>query len=212
MRVLIVDDHPLLRLGARQLVKDSWPDASIDEADTLAGAVQAFQASRPDVVLLDLQLPDADGVESAVRMLRLAHEVPVLIVSQNSESAYAERLLQLGACGYVQKDRAADELMLAVRRVLAGGRYVSPDLADQLAARLGGKRAAALPHEALTAQEFRVMQLIAAGQAPAQIAQAMHLSPKTVGSYRARIFEKTGWHSNAELTKYCMHHGLTSVP
>ena len=110
MRVLIVDDHPLLRLGARQIVQDSWPSAVIDEAETLAGAVQAFQADRPDVVLLDLQLPDADGVESAARMLRLARDVPVLIVSQNSEAAYASRLLQLGAHGYVQKDRAVHEL------------------------------------------------------------------------------------------------------
>ena len=130
------------------------PPTEWELGQTLAGAVQAFQAARPDAVLLDLQLPDADGVESAARMLRLARDVPVLIVSQNSEAAYASRLLQLGAHGYVQKDRAAHELATALRRVLAGGRYVSPELAEQLAGQIGGRSSAtSLPHEALTAQE-----------------------------------------------------------
>lgn len=212
MRVLIVDDHPLLRLGARQIVEGCWPDAVVEEAETLAAAVRALQAARPDVVLLDLRLPDADGIESAARMIRLAHDVPVLILSQNAETTHAARLLQLGAKGYVQKDRAASELLTALQRVLAGGRYLSPELADHLVGRLdGGRPAMHLPHESLTTQEFRVMQQIAAGRTPAQIAQTMHLSPKTVGSYRARIFEKTGWRTNAQMTQYCVQHGLLAV-
>jgi len=134
----------------------------------------------------------------------------VLVVSQNAESAFAARLLQMGVRGYLQKDRAGEELVGALRRVLAGHRFVSVDLADRLVELMdGGRGTSSLPHEALTTQEFRVMQLIAAGRTPAQIAAAMHLSPKTVGSYRARIFEKTGWHTNAEMTKYCLQHGLT---
>lgn len=211
MHVLIIDDHPLLRIGARHLVSAAWPDATFDEADALADGVRAFQARRPDVVLLDLQLPDATGIESAARMLRLAGEVPVLVVSQNQEMAFAARLLRLGVRGYLPKHRTADELVTALRRVLEGGRYMTPETAGQLVELLeAGPRGDGLPHEALSTQEFRVMQLIAAGRTPAQIGELMHLSAKTVGSYRARIFEKTGWRSTAELAKYCLQHGLTA--
>lgn len=210
MRFLIIDDHPLLRMGARQVLESHWAGACVDEAETLAEGMRHFQAARPDIVLLDLQLPDSDGIEGAARMLRVVGSVPVLVVSQNAESAYAARLLELGVRGFLPKDRAGAELAGAVRRVLDGGRYLTADMADRLVDLMAsGTRRGALPHEGLSIQEFRVMQQIAAGHTPAQIAEAMHLSVKTVGSYRARIFEKTGWRSNAELVKYCLHHGLT---
>lgn len=209
MRVLIVDDHPLLRMGVRTLIESTWPGATIDEAETLAAALAAVRAAPPDVVLLDLQLPDATGVDGAARMLRAAGEVPVLVLSQNTESTHAARLLRMGVRGFLPKDRAPAELATALRRVLDGGRYMTPETAGQLVELLeAGPRAEALPHEALSAQEFRVMQQIAAGRTPAQIGETMHLSAKTVGSYRARIFDKTGWRTNAELTRYCVEHDL----
>lgn len=209
MRMLIVDDHPIMRVGVRQLILLEWPEAEIQEAPTLAQALAICQAAVPDVVVLDLSLPDASGVESATRMLRVLKSTPVLVLSLNAEAAYASRLLQMGVAGYLPKDRAGDELVLALKRVLGGGRYVTASMADHLLGLLSGKPAHTLPHEQLSTQEHRVMLLIAAGSAPAAIAEAMNLSVKTVGTYRARILEKAGWKNNTELTKYCVQNGLT---
>jgi len=211
MRVLLVDDHPIMRMGVAALVREEWPDANVDEAPTIAAALGSIAAARPDIVILDLSLPDASGVEGAQRVLRAAAGVPLLVLSLNAESAYAARLMQMGASGYLPKDRAGEELRTALRRIHEGGRYVTASMADHLLGLLSGKAPEELPHEQLSAQEHRIMLLIAAGRTPAQIADVMHLSVKTVGSYRARIFEKSGWKNNIELTKYCVQHGLTNL-
>ncbi|HEY0953910.1 MAG TPA: response regulator transcription factor [Roseateles sp.] len=211
MRVLVVDDHPLMRMGISQLVLQEWPDARIAEAPTIAEALTLGASLRPELITLDLSLPDAQGTEGASRLLRAFAGVPLLVLSLNAEAAYAARLMQMGASGYLPKDRAADELRVALRRLAEGGRYVTSSMADHLLALLSGKAPDALPHEQLSSQEHRVMLLIAAGKTPAQIADTMHLSVKTVGSYRARILEKAGWANNTELTKYCVQHGLTDI-
>ncbi|MDY0748655.1 response regulator transcription factor [Paucibacter sp. R3-3] len=211
MRVLLVDDHPLMRVGVAHLVREEWPDAIVDEAATIAAALERIAAARPDLVVLDLSLPDSSGLEGASRVLRVLHNVPLLVLSLNAEAAYAARLMQMGAAGYLPKDRAAEELRSALRRLYEGGRYVTASMADHLLGLLSGKAPQTLPHEQLSAQEHRVMLLIAEGRAPAYIAEVMHLSVKTVGSYRARIFEKAGWKNNTELTKYCVQHGLTAL-
>ncbi|WP_077032993.1 response regulator transcription factor [Pelomonas sp. KK5] len=211
MRLLLVDDHPLMRVGVSHLVREEWPDIAIDEADTIAAALARIAAHKPDLVVLDLSLPDASGLEGASRVLRALPGVPLLVLSLNAEAAYAARLMQMGAAGYLPKDRAADELRTALRRLHQGGRYVTASMADHLLGLLSGKAPESLPHEQLSAQEYRVMLLMASGATPAQIAETMHLSVKTVGSYRARIFEKAGWKNNTELTKYCVQHGLTTL-
>ena len=211
MRLLIVDDHPLMRMGITQLVLQEWPDAQIDEAPTIADALTRIAAARPDLITLDLSLPDSQGTEGASRLLRTLPGVPLLVLSLNAEAAYAARLLQMGVSGYLPKDRAPEELRVALRRLSEGGRYVTSAMADHLLGLLSGKAPDALPHEQLSTQEHRVMLLIAAGKTPAQIADTMHLSVKTVGSYRARILEKAGWANNTELTKYCVQHGLTEL-
>lgn len=208
MRVLIVDDHPILRLGVRQLAETAFTDAVIDEADTIEGAVALFQANPAQLIVLDLTLPDASGTEGPSRMLSIANGVPILVLSLNAESAFAARLLQMGVAGYLPKAKAPDELVTAMRRLAEGHRYVTAAMADHLVGLLSGGPDT-LPHERLSAQEFRVMQLIASGESPAQIAQKMDLSVKTVSSYRARILAKAGWSNNTELTKYCVQHGLT---
>lgn len=209
MRFLIVDDHPILRLGVRQLIEAAWPQAQVDEASTLEAAVAAFAAHPADLVVLDLALPDAAGVEGPARMLRVARGVPILVLSLRTESAFAARLMQMGVAGYLPKERTGDELVLAMRRVLDGGRHVTAELADRLLELLDGRSPDQLPHERLSTQEYRVMQLIAAGRGASDIASAMNLSVKTVSSYRARILAKAGWANNNELTKYCVLHGLT---
>ena len=163
MRLLIVDDHPLMRMGITQLVRQEWPDAQIDEAPTIAEALQRIAAARPDLVTLDLSLPDSQGTEGANRLLRVLTGVPLLVLSLNAEAAYAARLLQMGVSGYLPKDRAPEELRVALRRLSDGGRYVTSAMADHLLGLLSGKAPDALPHEQLSAQEHRVMLLIAAG-------------------------------------------------
>ena len=211
MRFLIVDDHPIMRLGVKQLIQGHWPSAVLDEASTIAEGLQLGLANKPDALVLDLSLPDASGTEGASRMLRALMGVPVLVLSLNAESAYAARLLQMGVSGYLPKDKATEELVVALQRLLQGGRYVTAAMADHLLGLLSGATPGQLAHEQLSAQEHRVMLLIAAGKTPAEIADTMHLSAKTVGTYRARILEKTGWRNNTELTKYCVQHGLTDI-
>ncbi len=207
-RFLIVDDHPVMRLGVRQLVAGEWPSSTIDEAETLADALQQLAREGADLVVLDLGLPDTEGVEGVARVLRMARGRPVLVMSQQAEPSLVAQLMRLGAAGFLPKNSATTELVPALRRLLAGGRHVSPGLAEHLLGLLDGREADREPHERLTTQEFRVMQLIAAGRTPAQIATVMHLSVKTVGSYRARILAKTGWSGTAELVRYCTLHRL----
>ncbi len=209
MKFLIADDHPIIRVGIRQLIAQEWPTAQIDEAETIDEAVQMVRDHAPDVVVLDLVMPGATGTEGVVRVLRVAGAAPILVLSANAESAFASRLLAMGVSGYLPKDRAAHELVIALRRLLEGRRYVTASMADHLIDALGAKSTPALAHALLSTQEHRVMLLISAGKTPAQIAQAMRLSVKTVGTYRARVLQKTGWKNNIELTKYCLQHGLT---
>lgn len=208
MKLLIVDDHPIVRMGLRRLIEVEWPGAEVGEAGTIAEALDVLAALQPEIVILDVALPDAQGTEGLARMRR-ATQVPILMLSLNKDPTYAQRLLQMGAAGYLSKDKTGEELVSAINRVMANGRYVPPDLADRLLTLLEGRSLTTLPHEWLTPQEYRVMALIAAGHRPAYIAQVMHLSVKTVGNYRTRILAKTGWRNNIELTKYCVQHQLT---
>jgi two-component system invasion response regulator UvrY len=210
MRVLVVDDHPILRFGVRQLVTHRWPHADVDEAATLGDAVASCHAARPDVVVLDLVLPDTSGTEGVATMLKAADGVPLLVLSVHEELAYAARVLKMGASGYLPKDRASDDLVTAIERLLEGRRFVTASMAEHLMALLEGKMPSKPVHELLSLQEHRVMLLIADGKSPAQIATIMSLSVKTIGTYRARIMEKTGWRNNTDLTKYCVEHALTA--
>ncbi|WP_293780084.1 response regulator transcription factor [uncultured Oxalicibacterium sp.] len=209
MKYLVVDDHPIMRLGIKQLLFGRWPDATINEAESITAAVQRCAEDRPDLIVLDLSLPDVSGTEGVTRMLRAAKGVPLLVLSLNAESVYAARVLQMGASGYVPKDLAAEELVTAIERILAGRRYVTPSMADRLLDILDGKQMEQLPHEQLSAQEYRVMLLLAAGKGANEIGETMHVSAKTVSTYTARILQKTGWKNKIEMTKYCVQHGLT---
>ncbi|KQV95778.1 response regulator transcription factor [Rhizobacter sp. Root1221] len=209
MRFLIVEDHPIMRVGERQLIERAWPDAVIDEASTLAEALAHVADQAPTAIVMDLALPDASGTDGISAMLHAAPASPILVLSFNAESAYAARLLQMGAAGYLPKDRAGDELVEALQRLVQGRRYVTASMADHLVDLLGGRANQALPHQSLSEQEYRVMLSIAAGRPPAQTAEVMGVSVKTVGTYRTRLFTKMRIKSNVELAKYCLQHGLT---
>lgn len=207
MKLLLVEDHPIFRFGVRQLIAQRWPDALIEEAGTLAEALASVRKTPYDIALVDLNLPDSEGIEVVSQLHRAIPGLRLLVLSLNAEAAYAQRALKTGASGYLAKDRAADELIAAIERITAGGRYITASLAEQLADMMSGERTNS-PHDELSAQEYRVMIHLAEGRRIADIATAMHLSPKTVSTYRSRILEKLVLASNAELARYCLAHNL----
>jgi DNA-binding NarL/FixJ family response regulator len=207
MKILLLEDHPIVRLGVCQLITQHWPEAEIIEAETLAAGLLEVRRDGILAAVVDLNLPDAEGLESVSQLRRAAPNLRILVLSLNAETAYATRALQMGAAGYLNKDRAADELVIALERVMAGGRYITATLAERLAGLMLGESAKA-PHDELSPQEHRVLLHLAEGKRLTEIGELMHLSPKTVTTYKTRIFEKLGVSSNAELIRYCISHGL----
>jgi two-component system invasion response regulator UvrY len=210
MKILLVEDHPIFRFGVRHLIQQRWPDAVCGEAGSLAEALVAVRSETWNAAVVDLNLPDAEGVEVVSQLLRAAGGLRLLVLSLNAEAAYARRVLQLGAAGYLTKDRATEELVIALQRVAAGGRYIGDALAEQLVGLAMGEKEQ-LPHEALSNQEYRVMLQLAAGRRVGDIAEEMKLSPKTISTYRTRVLEKLGVASNAELARYCLGHGISDA-
>ncbi len=206
-RILLVDDHELLRHGTRQVLEGAIPGATVGEAGDAAAANALLGSGAWDLLVLDLNLPGRSGLE-LLQEVRSAHpDIKVLILSASPEEELAIRCLKLGASGYLTKASAAAELVVAVKKVLSGGRYVSAKLAELIAQELGGGEPAA-PHEVLSPRELQVLRLIAQGRSLREIGEELHLSEKTVATYRARIAEKLGISSNVELTRYALKHGL----
>lgn len=207
MNFLLLDDHPIFRLGARQLISQRWPAAALSDAGTLAEALVLVRQQAFEIAVVDLNLPDSTGIEVVSKLHRVAPDTKILVLSFNTEVTYARRALELGAAGYLAKNRAAEELVTALERIAAGGRYITASLAEQLADLLSGVRQE-VPHEGLSAQEYRVMIQLAEGGRVGDIAAAMNLSSKTISTYRSRILEKLRLTSNAELALYCADHHL----
>lgn len=207
MRILIADDHPLVRRGIRNLLEEEFPGASVCEVDDLTALLKSVRGATWDIVLLDLSMPNTSGLEGLLKIKRARPDIPVLVLSVHAEEQYAVRALKAGAMGYLTKGHAVEELLRAVKQVLARKRYVSPNLAEQIALNLTGGTDKPL-HEALSQQEFRVMCLIGQGRTAGEIAEQLHLSVKTVSTYRTRILEKMSMSTNAELVRYCVEHQL----
>jgi DNA-binding NarL/FixJ family response regulator len=207
IRVLLVDDHAIARNGVRLMLGTA---GDIDVAGEAADAQQALALLRQeafDVALLDITMPGMNGLD----LLRHLHSdypgMAVLMLSTYAEEIYAVRALKQGAAGYLTKDAPTAVLIDAVRRAAGGRKYVSPSLVEKLASLVSGDAAAA-GHEALSNRELEVFKLIALGEPLVQIGEKLHLSPNTVTTYRARILDKMGMSSNAELTRYALEHGL----
>lgn len=207
-RVLIVEDHPIVQLGLRQLIAGRWALATVDIAPTLAEAQTRVAQTPYDIAVVDLNLPDAAGLDTVTGLRRLAPKLRLLVLSLNDEAAYAQRVLQLGASGYLSKARAATELIQAMERIFEGRRYITASQAERIADMAVGQINQA-PHETLSTQEHRVMVYLAQGKRLTEIAESMHLSPKTITTYRARVLEKLGVGNNQGLLKYCLDHGIS---
>jgi two-component system, NarL family, invasion response regulator UvrY len=207
MKVLIVDDHPVVRMGIKQILADEPDIATTMEATSVSEMMEYVRQEDWSVIVLDITLPDRSGLEALKDVKAMRPELPVLILSMHPEDQYAVRVLKAGASGYVTKESAADELAKALRKVVSGGRYISSTLAEKLAIAVGGDYDKQ-PHETLSDREFQVMFLIASGKKPAEIADELLLSVKTVSTYRTRVLEKMHMANNAELTYYAVKNNL----
>ncbi len=207
LRVLIVDDHEVLREGVKRVLAGQPGETVFGEASTAPEALRLAREQEWDVVVLDLSLGGRSGLEVLKELKQLRPRLPVLILSMHSEEQFARRAFKAGAAGYITKDSPRAELAEAVRKVAGGGTYVSPALAEKLVfdLRRGDDRA---PHELLSDREFEVLRLIASGKTVGEIARILSLSDNTISTYRARILEKMGMKTNAELTLYAVQNKL----
>jgi two-component system, NarL family, invasion response regulator UvrY len=207
MKVLVVDDHAIVRRGMISLLREHFKDVGIVEAEDSRQGFAVVLETALDLAIVDISMPGRSGLDLIRDIKGEKPDLPVLVVSAHPEKDYAVRALKLGAAGYVSKQSASDVLVSAVKRVLSGGRYVSPALAELLAGSLSGG-AVEGSHESLSNRELQVLKLIASGRTLKEIGAELALSEKTVATYRARISEKMGLPTNVDLTRYAMRHGL----
>ena len=207
MRVLIVDDHKILRRGLREVIAEGFPEAEFGEAENSQTALECIYAAKWDLVLLDVNIPGRSGLDVLQEIKQCAPETPVLMISASPEEDFAVRALKLRAAGYLTKSCVADELVVAARKALAGGRYVTASLAEKLAESMGSDLKGPA-HETLSNRELQVLRFVAMGRSLKEIAAELSLSEKTVGTYRRRIGEKMGLSTNVELARYALRAGL----
>jgi len=201
MRVLIADDHAVFRRGLKETIGEAFPKVTFGEAKSAVEAVESVRLQNWDIIILDISMPGKSGLDILDDLKRLRPKLPILLLSMHPEEQYARRALKAGASGYLTKESVPDELKLAVRKIVAGGRYVSATLAERLASDLWSGVEAPV-HELLSDREFQVLRMIASGKTVKQIADQIGLSVKTVSTYRARILEKTGLNTTAQLIRY----------
>lgn len=207
MRILIADDHAVVRRGLKDILADAIPAAQFTEAGSGDEALSHLAGSETGLVILDINMPGRSGLDVLRDIKRAYPRLPVIILSMQPEEQYAVRCLRAGASAYITKSSAPEELALAARKILAGGRYVSLQLAEKLFEQFDQPAEKPL-HETLSDRELEVMRMIASGNPLTEIGEKLHLSVKTVSTYRARILEKLKMKSNAELTRYALQYQL----
>lgn len=208
IKIMLVDDHRLVRAGLKRVLSESPDIQVVAEASTGEEALELARTYAPDIVLMDINMPGIGGLETTRRLKQRMPEVKIIVVSMHLEEPYPSRMLAAGANGYISKDSAADEVMAAIRRVSAGSNYIAADVAGNLAASLikGGKDVS--PLEQLSQRETQVMLMVIKGHSTQEISDSLHLSPKTVSTYRYRLFEKLGVTNDVELTRLAMRYNL----
>ena len=207
VRILIADDHAIVRKGLRQIILENYPFATIGETNDAEELIAKAAKEKWDVIICDLNMPGRSGLEALNQIRQFAPQLPVLIMSIYPEEQYAVRVLKAGASGYLSKESIHDHLNNAIQTVLKGRKYITPSVAEILATSLTTDKNK-LPHESISDREFEVFKLLATGKKVSFIAQQLSLSITTVSTYRARILEKMNMHSNSELTRYAIEHGL----
>lgn len=206
IRILIADDHGMLRQGLKRILAEEFKDAQFGEAGTVAETLASLRQQAWTLLVLDIFMPSGGGLE-VLREAAVAHpKLRTLVLSSAPEEQLAVRTLQAGAAGYLNKQGAAEELVLAVKKVLAGGSYVSSRLAERLARELS--QYSAKPHERLSDREFQVLQLLVAGKPLKLIAAELSLSPKTISTFHTRILAKLHLRTDVDLVHYAIEHQL----
>ncbi len=206
-RILIVDDHAIVREGLKQILAEVDDIEVAGEADCSSRALQMARSEPWDLVLMDITMPDRSGLETLELMKKEYPGIKVLMLSMHRETQYAVRALKSGAAGYLNKQSAPDQLVAAIRLVASGKKYISAEVAQELASQVSGERDG-LPHEGLSNREYQTLCMIASGLPVSAIADQLALSVKTISMYRARLLKKMQLKNNAELTHYAIRHGL----
>lgn len=209
INVLIADDHPVVRRGLKNILSSASDIMVKGEASNGKELLEYLKVEDVDVILLDITMPQMDGLEAIGRIKTEYPEVAVLVLSMNPEEIFGLRALKLGASGYLNKDSAPEQLVSAIHRVASGKVFVSPLLADTLATHMS-KGTASLPHERLSNREYQVMIMIARGESLKQIANELSLSVKTISTHRFNILQKMKLENNAQIVSYALQNGLLS--
>lgn len=207
INILIADDHPIVRTGLKLTITDQPDMKVICEASNGFEVLELLKKNKVDVVILDISMPGLSGLEALVQVRNLYPTLPVLILSVLSEEVYAVKTLKAGANGFIHKETIPEELVKAIRKIAAGGLYISSVMAEKFAGEVKNPVLKVL-HENLSFREFQIMCLIASGKTVTEIADTLCISVKTVSTYRSRILEKMDMRNNAELTNYCIKEGL----
>jgi DNA-binding NarL/FixJ family response regulator len=204
---VIADDHAIVREGLKQILADTGDIIVAGDADSGNDAIKLARKKKCDVLLLDISMPDRNGIEVLKQARKEFPKLAVLMLSMHREDQYAIRALKAGAAGYLNKQSAPDELVNAIRQVAAGKKYISPSLAQELANHVGEDHEA-MPHEGLSDREYQTLIMIASGKTVSEIAAELSLSVKTISMYRSRMLQKMKLRHNAELTHYAIKHHL----
>ncbi len=211
IRVLLADDHKIVREGLRRIIEESGEMEVVAEASNGSEAIALALDRKPDVAVVDISMPGIDGLEVVVRIKELAPTVPVLILTMHDEEEYVVRAIETGAMGYVTKQAASEQLVEAVQKLHAGGRYLAEKASEALALRLvRGNKFKSLV-ESLSMRELQVLRSLAMGRTNHEIAESYHISVKTVDTYRARLLKKLGLRNNAELSRYAIQNRLVEL-
>ena len=207
LRILIADDHAIIRKGLKQILLEEYPSAVIEEVNDAEAAIKKTITNEWDILICDLSMPGRSGLDVLQHVKQNSLKLPVLILSIHPEEQYAIRALKAGAAGYLSKDAATEELVKAVQRILQGRKYISSSLAEIMASELD-QETTKPPHELLSDREFHVFKLIADGKSVSEIAEQLSLSITTVSTYRSRILEKMDIKTNADMTRYALEKKL----
>ncbi len=210
IKIVIADDHEIVRAGLKQIIADEEDMEVAGESNSGEKLIELVKKNDYDVVLLDLKMSGMNGIEVMKHIRSMKPDLPVIVLSMHAEDQYAVRTIKAGASGYITKETAGDNLIAAIKKVFAGGKYISPTLAETLADSIasgGGEQ----PHEHLTDREFQVMCMIASGKTVSEIGAELFLSVKTISTYRQRVLEKMSMKNNSELTRYVIKNNLLDI-
>ena len=205
-RIILADDHSFIRLGLMQILKDEYPNAEIKQVSDAESLIREVSLHEWDLVISDLDMPGRSGLEALEQIKILNPTLPVLILSIYPEDLYAVRVLKAGAAGYLNKNSAPEELIIAIQRIAMGKKYITPEIAEKFLYTDPEKK----PHELLSNREFEVFKLLASGKTVSQVAEMLSVALTTVSTHRSRIMEKLRLNTNSDLTRYAIAHHIIS--